>query len=131
MHPVRPCLLLLITIAAPVVAQPPPPTAAESAALRDAAGSIRQQPLSTGRETGRVDIAVPPGETPVTIRSLLPAPATAGYRLHFAALDSDGDGLISRDEAQANPSLAGEFDSLDTKRRGGLDRADLAGWLLD
>jgi hypothetical protein len=46
-------------------------------------------------------------------------------------LDVDGDGFISRAEAQANPTLADEFNALDVKRRGKLDRADLAGWLID
>ena len=40
-----------------------------------------------------------------------------------------GDGFIGRDEAQANPALADEFDSLDTARRGKLAREQLAGWL--
>jgi Ca2+-binding EF-hand superfamily protein len=52
-------------------------------------------------------------------------------RREFDALDTDHDGFISRAEAQANPTLANEFNALDVKRRGKLDRADLAGWLID
>ncbi|MET0131427.1 MAG: EF-hand domain-containing protein, partial [Stenotrophomonas chelatiphaga] len=86
---------------------------------------------SAGRVTGSVDIVVPLGETPVTVRSLTPSSAAGQYRIHFAEQDVDADGYISRDEAQANPSLADEFISLDVKRRGKLDRDDLAGWLLE
>jgi len=60
-----------------------------------------------------------------------PVSVVGQYRIAFAALDVDGDGFISRAEAQANPTLADEFNALDVKRRGKLDRADLAGWLID
>lgn len=123
-------LLLLLLAAGPAFAQQGRP-AAQSQPLRDDAGVVRAQPLSAGRVTGSADIVVAPGETPVTVRSLTPSSSAGQYRIHFADLDVDGDGFISRDEAQANPSLADEFISLDVKRRGKLDRADLAGWLLD
>lgn len=125
------CLLALLFAAAPLSAQQIRTDPALSQPLRDETGVIRQQSLAAGQVTGSVDITVPLGETPVTIRSLTPSSATGQYRLHFESLDTDGDGFISREEAQANPSLADEFDSLDTKRRGQLDRADLTGWLLD
>jgi len=131
MSPSPACLLVLLLSAAPLSAQQMRPDPALSQPIRDDSGVIRQQPLALGEVTGSVDIAVPLGETPVTIRSLTPSSATGQYRVYFAGLDVDGDGFISREEAQANPSLADEFDSLDTKRRGRLDRADLAGWLLD
>lgn len=122
--------LLILLAAGPALAQQSRP-AAESQPLRDDAGIVRAQELSAGRVTGSVDIVVPLGETPVTVRSLTPSSAAGQYRIHFAELDVDGDGYISGDEAQANPSLADEFISLDVKRRGKLDREDLAGWLLD
>lgn len=125
------CLLALLFAAAPLSAQQIRTDPALSQPLRDETGVIRQQPLAAGQVTGSVDITVPLGETPVTIRSLTPSSATGQYRLHFESLDTDGDGFISREEAQANPSLADEFDSLDTKRRARLDRADLVGWLID
>ncbi len=74
---------------------------------------------------------LPAGEAQVTVRSLEPSSVVGQYRIHFAALDVNGDGFISREEAQANPALADEFNALDVKRRGKLDRADLAGWLVD
>ena len=111
-------------------AQPRQPTPAQSEALRDDSGVIREQPLSSGQVTGRVEVPVRAGETPVTIRSI--APTGGGqYRIVFTDLDLDGDGFISRSEAAANPSLEAEFDALDSRRRGQLDRADLAGWLVD
>ena len=129
--PSRCISLLLLLAAAPAFAQQSRPAAAQSQPLRDDTGVVRAQPLSAGKVTGSVDIVVPLGETPVTVRSLTPSSAAGQYRIHFADLDVDGDGFISRDEAQANPSLADEFISLDVKRRGKLDRTDLAGWLLD
>jgi len=128
---IRCIALFFLLVATPLSAQQVRTDPALSQPLRDESGVIRQQPLAAGKVTGSVDIAVPLGETPVTIRSLTPSSAAGQYRIHFAALDVDGDGFISREEAQANPSLADEFESLDVKRRGRLDRVDLAGWLLD
>jgi hypothetical protein len=129
--PSRYIALLILLAAGPALAQQSRPTAAQSQPLRDDSGVVRAQELSAGRVTGSVDIVVPLGETPVTVRSLTPSSAAGQYRIRFAELDVDGDGYISRDEAQANLSLADEFISLDVKRRGKLDREDLAGWLLD
>lgn len=123
-------LLLCLGGVAAASAQPRHHTPAQSEALRDDSGVIREQPLSPGRVTGSVALPVRPGDTPVTVRSV--APTGGGqYRIVFAQMDLDGDGFISRDEAAANPSLAAEFDALDTRRRGRLDPADLAGWLVD
>lgn len=129
--PLRSTALLLLLAAGPALAQPPRPAPAQSQPLRDDGGVVRAQELSAGRVTGSVDIVVPLGETPVTVRSLTPSSAAGQYRIHFAELDVDADGYIRRDEAQVNPSLADEFISLDVKRRGKLDRDDLAGWLLE
>lgn len=123
--------LLIALLPALAWAQAAPPAPAQSQPLRDDSGVVRQQSLSAGRVTGSVDIAVPLGETPVTVRSVAPASVVGQYRIHFAALDVDGDGFISREEAQANPALADEFKALDVKRRGKLDRTELAGWLVD
>ncbi|SMR83112.1 MULTISPECIES: hypothetical protein [Stenotrophomonas] len=124
-------LLCTALLASPALAQSARPQPAQSAPLRDDSGVVRQQSLSAGRVTGSVDIVVPLGETPVTVRSVAPASVVGQYRIHFAELDVNGDGFISREEAQVNPALADEFNALDVKRRGKLDRADLAGWLVD
>ena len=122
-------LLITLLAAAPAVAQQLPHTPAQSQPLGPTGGAISQQPLDAGRVSGSVEIPQPAGEAQVTVRSLEPSSVVGQYRIHFAALDVNGDGFISREEAQANPALADEFNALDVKRRGKLDRADLAGWL--
>ncbi|MGK3727464.1 EF-hand domain-containing protein [Stenotrophomonas sp. P2112] len=126
-------LTLLITLlsVAPAMAQQLPHTPAQSQPLGPTGGAIRRQPLDAGRVSGSVEIAQPAGEAQVTVRSLEPSSVVGQYRIHFAALDVNGDGFISREEAQANPALADEFNSLDRRHRGKLDRTDLAGWLVD
>lgn len=126
-------LTLLITLlsVAPAMAQQLPHTPAQSQPLGPTGGAIRQQPLDAGRVSGSVEIAQPAGEAQVTVRSLEPSSVVGQYRIYFAALDVNGDGFISREEAQANPALADEFNSLDRRHRGKLDRTDLAGWLVD
>ncbi len=126
-------LAMLITLlaAAPAVAQQLPHTPAQSQPLGPTGGAIRRQPLDAGRVSGSVEIPQQAGEAQVTVRSLEPSSVVGQYRIHFAALDMNGDGFISREEAQANPALADEFNSLDRRHRGKLDRTDLAGWLVD
>ncbi|HBK45636.1 MAG TPA: hypothetical protein DDZ67_04225 [Xanthomonadaceae bacterium] len=105
--------------------------AATSEPLRDVPANVRTQPLASGAVTHEARVQVPAGEAAVTVRSIQPNSVSGNYRIDFQALDSDGDGFISRDEAQANPALADEFDSLDTRRTGRLSREQLAGWLVD
>ncbi|PSM13519.1 hypothetical protein [Stenotrophomonas maltophilia] len=124
-------LLAVLLMTTPAMAQQLPHTPAQSQPLGPTGGAIRQQPLDAGRVSGSVEIAQPAGEAQVTVRSLEPSSVVGQYRIHFAALDVNGDGFISREEAQANPALADEFNSLDRKHRDKLDRADLAGWLVD
>ncbi|MBH1484612.1 EF-hand domain-containing protein, partial [Stenotrophomonas maltophilia] len=121
-------LLAVLLLSTTAMAQQLPHTPAQSQPLGPTGGAIRQQPLDAGRVSGSVEIAQPAGEAQVTVRSLEPSSVVGQYRIHFAALDVNGDGFISREEAQANPALADEFNALDVKRRGKLDRADLAGW---
>lgn len=121
-------LALLPTLATAQVHTPPP---AISEPLREVPASVRTQPLSEGRVTRQVTLPASAGEAQVTVRSVQPVSVVGQYRFVFASLDVDGDGYISRAEAQANPTLADEFIALDVKRRGKLDRLDLAGWLAD
>ena len=67
--------------------------------------------------------------TPVTVTSEEPDSVRGDYHIDFATLDRDHDGYISRQEAQANPTLAREFDALDSHRSGRLSRAQLEGWM--
>ncbi|ALA81246.1 EF-hand domain-containing protein [Stenotrophomonas sp. GD03930] len=124
-------ILIALLAAAPALAQQLPHTPAQSQPLGPTGGAIRQQALGAGRVTGSVEIAQPAGEAQVTVRSLEPSSVVGQYRIRFSDLDVNGDGFISREEAQANPALADEFNALDRKHRGKLDRADLAGWLVD
>ncbi len=124
-------LVATLLASVPAMAQHGPSTPAQSQPLGPTGGAIRQQPLDAGRVTGSVDIPQPAGEAQVTVRSLEPSSVVGQYRIRFSDLDVNGDGFISREEAQANPALADEFNTLVVKRRGKLDRADLAGWLVD
>ncbi|WP_353086392.1 EF-hand domain-containing protein [Stenotrophomonas sp.] len=123
--------LLLSLLPTLALAQVHTPSPAVSEPLREVPVSVRAQPLSQGEVTHQVTLAARAGEAAVTVRSVQPVSVVGQYRIAFAALDVDGDGFISRAEAQANPTLADEFNALDVKRRGKLDRADLAGWLID
>ncbi|MNM72582.1 hypothetical protein D3C81_842810 [compost metagenome] len=119
---------LLPVAAAAQSAQRPAP--AISSPLLDTPTSVREQPLATGKVTHSVQIQTPPGQAQVTVRSVQADNVVGNYRIDFAALDVNGDGFISREEAQVNPALADEFNALDTTRRGKLSREQLTGWLL-
>ncbi len=103
---------------------------ATTAPLRDVPAGVRTQPLASGAVTHAVTLPPVAGESTVTVRSVQPDSVVGQYRFRFESLDVDGDGFISREEAQANPALADEFQSLDTARRGRLDRSQLQGWLV-
>lgn len=105
------------------------PMPAVSTPLVETPVSVREQSLATGKVTHSTVIDTPPGEAQVTVRSIQPDQVIGNYRIDFAALDVNGDGFISREEAQANPALADEFNALDSGRRGRLSREQLAGWL--
>ena len=126
MNIIRPALLLALA------ALPWNDCAAQavSSPLVQAPVAVREQPLASGAVTHQVQLPAEPGQATVVVRSIQPDNVTGNYRIDFNALDVDGDGFISRDEAQANPALADEFNSLDTARRGKLAREQLAGWLL-
>lgn len=119
-------ILLPIASNAQTVQRPEP---AVSMPLNDAPVHVREQSLSTGKVTHSTQILMPTDQAQVTVRSIQPDSVIGNYRIDFDAMDVDGDGFISREEAQANPALADEFNALDTARRGKLSREQLAGWL--
>ncbi|MFC7519627.1 EF-hand domain-containing protein [Xanthomonas populi] len=106
------------------------PTPASSMPMIDVPNVIRTQPLSSGEVAHQAQLERPRGESSVIVRSIQPSSVIGSYRIDFQAMDSDGDGSISRAEAQANPALADEFDALDTRHSGQLTREQLAGWLI-
>ncbi len=126
----RAALLVLLMLAGGAVAQVRTPAAATAEPLREVPATVRTQPLASGAVTHAVTLPPVPGEATVTVRSVQPDSVAGQYRFRFEALDVDGDGFISREEAQAHPTLADEFTSLDTLRRGRLERAQLQGWLV-
>lgn len=67
--------------------------------------------------------AVPAG-TPHA--ALSPEQRAARMQQHFAKVDKNGDGFISRDEAAGNKRLAKEFDAIDTNKDGKLSKEELA-----
>ena len=123
-------LLLCILPAAPTRAQHAPRDTAVTAPLPAAPVAVRSQSLASGAVTHQVRLPGEAGQATVIVRSIQPDSVTGNYRIDFDALDVDGDGFLSRDEAQANPALADEFNALDTARRGKLAREQLAGWLV-
>ncbi|ETC89286.1 hypothetical protein XHC_1173 [Xanthomonas hortorum pv. carotae str. M081] len=106
------------------------PAPASSIPLVDVPNVIRTQSLSSGDVTHQTQLERPRGESSVIVRSIQPSSVVGSYRIDFQAMDTDGDGRISRAEAQANPALADEFDALDTRHSGHLTREQLAGWLI-
>ena len=57
-----------------------------------------------------------------------PNSVVGDYGVDFDAMDTDGDGYISRGEARANQTLDAEFDGVDRDRDGRLSRGELADW---
>lgn len=50
-----------------------------------------------------------------------PAAQSSGRK----TVDANGDGIVTREEAQAHPRLAGQFDVADTNKDGKLDAAEM------
>lgn len=48
--------------------------------------------------------------------------------VNFGDIDENGDGYVSRQEAQSNPNLSDEFNTVDSNRDGRLSRNELQGW---
>lgn len=111
-------LLLPAAVAAQVQTRPLPPAA-----------PAPERASAQTAQTGIVTFGNP-GEQQVIVRSYEPD-GTAGdaYRISFEALDTDGDGVISRSEAAAHPRLSQEFRGVDIDGDGRLTREELRGWI--
>ncbi len=118
--------LACLAAAAPAAAQSPTPVETE----RLPTGSpTSASTLPATRQTGTVSFDM--DGTPVTVRSWEPdAVARQGYRISFEALDTNGDGYISRAEAAAHENLAREFGGVDADADGRASRTELSGWTI-
>ena len=56
----------------------------------------------------------------------LAASSTAFAAVSFDTIDTDGDGVISKEEASANTQLAKIFDDLDTDGNGELSKQEFS-----
>lgn len=55
----------------------------------------------------------------------IPAGATSPTQPPRPPVDANGDGVVTREEAQIHPRLAAQFDAADTNKDGQLDVAEL------
>ena len=67
----------------------------------------------------------------VFVTSQRPAPSPHDYRAEFDAMDSNGDGSISRNEAGADKYLARTFATYDSDRNDRLSFEETRRWLED
>lgn len=58
--------------------------------------------------------------------SALAATAMAGETDSFTKLDADGNGMISSEEAAADPKLSQDWDAADVNQDGQLERAEFS-----
>jgi hypothetical protein len=118
--------LACLAAVAPAAAQSPTPV--ETARL-PAESPTSASTLPATRQTGTASFDM--DGTPVTVRSWEPdGGGGQGYRISFEALDSNGDGYISRAEAAAHENLAREFGGVDADADGRASRAELSGWTI-
>jgi len=60
------------------------------------------------------------------VSSAFAANAMAGETDHFAQLDADGNGMISSEEAAADPQLIEDWVTADVNQDGQLERAEFS-----
>ena len=58
--------------------------------------------------------------------SAFAAAALAGEADHFTKLDADGDGMVSSEEATADPILSKDWAEIDLNQDGQLERAEFS-----
>ncbi len=68
-------------------------------------------------------------EVQVQVTSSAPDSVVGEYKIDFAALDSNGDGNLTRTEVQSNATLTAEFRAVDNDHNGKLSQTELQGWM--
>lgn len=68
-------------------------------------------------------------EAEVTFTSSPSNSVVGEYTIDFAAMDTDGDGNISRAEAKSNATLTAEYAAVDIDSNGRLSKSELQGWM--
>lgn len=87
-----------------------------------ALGAVAQQPPAQPAQP-----APRPATQPATQPALQPAPvASPDMMAAFKKADANGDGRITRDEAEKMPGMAERFDALDKNKDGALELGEFA-----
>ncbi|MFO7338991.1 MAG: EF-hand domain-containing protein [Lysobacteraceae bacterium] len=124
---VLPCSCAGLLLAAHALAFDGPGSGAVQALpLPETTPAPQGQPLQ--RQTGMVVLPRDHDEK-IVVRSVEPDSVVGDYRIDFEAMDANGDGVIDRREAAANPTLLDEFRAVDANNDGRLDREELSGWI--
>lgn len=89
------------------------------------AGFAQAEAKSNG---GTTTIVAPTGPVTVNWGQAATVPNAAEYEVQIADLDRDGDGRISRGEAEPNGALSSEFKLVDRNRDGFVTATELANW---
>ncbi|WP_426395620.1 EF-hand domain-containing protein [Ralstonia sp. R-29] len=84
----------------------------------------------SGMNARAQDASAPAVQAPTTAPAALNGPRAGkpGHHGGFKALDTNGDGQISRDEAKGHAWLEKNFDQIDTNHDGQLSKDELAAW---
>jgi len=95
---------------------------------KNADGSISRDEAAAHPRLSRSFDRIDTNKDGVLSQDELRAARPHGGHGHHARVDADGDGSISRDEAKAAPRLTENFDAIDTNKDGMLSRDELAAW---
>jgi len=84
----------------------------------------------SGMSARAQDANAPAAQAPATAQAPqnTARPGKPGHHGGFKALDTNGDGQISRDEAKGHAWLEKNFDQIDTNHDGQLSKDELAAW---
>lgn len=84
----------------------------------------------SGMNARAQDASAPAAQAPAAAQapSTTARAAKPGHHGGFKALDTNGDGQISRDEAKGHAWLEKNFDQIDTNHDGQLSKEELAAW---